>query len=322
MNQRQNDPQAEIAALRRDVAYLVERQRRMDDLFDEMMPIMKIFMEDASERLEALEKRGYVDFGKELIRVADRVVESYSPEDVRQLGDNVVSILDTVRRVTQPDVMTIVHEATNAITDDESEEQGLFGMLRASRDKDVRKGLGVVLGMLRHVGRAADEMVASATNEATRVTALRRPGLARMLAPRRRAPRAGVPRLPAPRQAVASAPAAPASEVVAPPPVPQEVGEVAGLKLCPVGFLADSSTWTKEFAEAMAVHNGITLTEAHWDIVNHARGVYDESGTAANVRALAKGASISTRDIYKLFPRAPGKTVAKIAGTPKPAGCL
>jgi tRNA 2-thiouridine synthesizing protein E len=31
---------------------------------------------------------------------------------------------------------------------------------------------------------------------------------------------------------------------------------------------------------------------------------------------------VSTKELYALFPKAPARTVAKIAGTPKPAGCL
>jgi sulfur relay (sulfurtransferase) DsrC/TusE family protein len=31
---------------------------------------------------------------------------------------------------------------------------------------------------------------------------------------------------------------------------------------------------------------------------------------------------VTTKELYVLFPRAPGRTIASIAGLPKPAGCL
>ena len=87
------------------MAYLVERQRRTQELLDEMSPILKEVMAVSTDQLQGLEERGYFDFGRETLKVMDTIVTSYSAEDVQQLGDNVVRILDTVRRVTQPDML-------------------------------------------------------------------------------------------------------------------------------------------------------------------------------------------------------------------------
>lgn len=316
MNQTADTTASELAELRKDMAYLVARQRRNDELFEELTPIAKLFMDDFGERLEGLDKRGYVAFGQELMKVLDRIVTGFTVEDVRSLGDNVVTILDTVKSVTQPDVMQIIHEATNAIHEGDVQEHGLFGMLRSTRDKDVRRGLGVVLGVLKHVGRAADQAATATTGDVIERVAARRPGLARSLAPRLRHGRRQQD-----RAALPSPPPIPASTTT-PTSVTGPQGDVAGFTLDSCGFLASPDQWTTEFAGAMASQLNIAMTDAHWAVVKHARDVFGETCKAANVRALAKGSGLSTRELYTLFPKAPGKTIARIAGTPKPAGCL
>jgi len=59
-----------------------------------------------------------------------------------------------------------------------------------------------------------------------------------------------------------------------------------------------------------------------WKIIEFSRGDYKESQKAPNIRRITKSLDISTKEVYELFPSAPGPTISKIAGVPKPAGCL
>lgn len=316
-----NDGSADLAAIQSQLAtvseqmgYLVKRQQQMEELVDELMPIGRLALAAGAEQLQELEDKGYGAFGKELVGVLDRVVEAYSAEDVRRLGDNVVAILDTVRSITQPDVMHIVGEATNAIHEADNEApKGLWGMMQAAKDEDARKGLGVVLGVLRHIGRAAGRMAPASGDDVAAQIRARRPGLARALAPRLR-----TSRLPPPREA------SPADEcrVAAAAPAFEDVPEIPGVELTAEGFLSDPQTWREETGTAMAAALGVELGDGHWKLVEFARADWSETGTSPNVRRIAKGAGITTRELYRLFPRAPAKTVAKIAGIPKPAGCI
>lgn len=127
-----------LDALARDVEWLVERQRRQDELFDEITP--------SARRA----------FARELARIGGRIVASYSLEDVRALGDGITTILDTLRDLTQPTVLTIIDEASRTLQRaDGVEPLGVRGMLHAARSEDVQKGFAVVIDVLRHVGRAA-----------------------------------------------------------------------------------------------------------------------------------------------------------------------
>lgn len=89
------------------------------------------------------------------------------------------------------------------------------------------------------------------------------------------------------------------------------------------GFMTDPNEWTKEIAEAMAAQEGIdTLTENHWKIIDFCRETGLESGAAPTLRQITNGTGLTTKELFKLFPKGPAKKVAKISGLGKPEGCV
>jgi len=88
------------------------------------------------------------------------------------------------------------------------------------------------------------------------------------------------------------------------------------------GFLTDSAVWNEELAVALAEKEGITLTDAHWTIINFCRETAADSGAAPTLRQISKGAGVTTKELFQLFPKGPAKKVAKIAGLGKPEGCV
>ena len=95
------------------------------------------------------------------------------------------------------------------------------------------------------------------------------------------------------------------------------------------GYLLQLTDWSKPVAEALATKEGISLTANHWEILNALRDFHSSFEHAPNNRILVKyikeqlgsdkGTSIY---IMKLFPNAPAKLAAKIAGIPRPTHCL
>ena len=88
------------------------------------------------------------------------------------------------------------------------------------------------------------------------------------------------------------------------------------------GYMTDPNAWTKEIAEALAAYEDITLTEAHWAVIEFCRQHATESGSAPTLRQITKGSGISTKELFTLFPKGPAKKVAKISGLGKPEGCV
>lgn len=96
------------------------------------------------------------------------------------------------------------------------------------------------------------------------------------------------------------------------------------LELNEEGFLADPSSWDQRTAEELArAEEGIdVLTDRHWAVVNCIRVFYAEKGLAPMVRHLCQHTGLRLREIYELFPSGPAKGACKVAGLPKPDGCV
>jgi tRNA 2-thiouridine synthesizing protein E len=89
------------------------------------------------------------------------------------------------------------------------------------------------------------------------------------------------------------------------------------------GFLEDASCWNEDVARALAPNEDVpVLTEQHWRVINYLRDYYDQYGVAPMVRKLLKDTGYDQKTIYELFPTGPGKGACKIAGLPKPTGCV
>lgn len=90
------------------------------------------------------------------------------------------------------------------------------------------------------------------------------------------------------------------------------------------GFLADPNTWNEELAVALAKQfEGVEeMTDDHWKLVRYIREYFDRLGIAPPIRKLSKDTGFSQKEIYMKFPSGPAKGVCRVAGLPKPTGCV
>jgi TusE/DsrC/DsvC family sulfur relay protein len=95
------------------------------------------------------------------------------------------------------------------------------------------------------------------------------------------------------------------------------------VELSDEGFFIDPTMWTREIAVELAAADGIDpMTDLHWQVIDFMRKEYFEKGTGPTVRGLGKTSGVSVKDLYQLFPKGPAKMAARIAGIPKPKGCI
>lgn len=88
------------------------------------------------------------------------------------------------------------------------------------------------------------------------------------------------------------------------------------------GYLTNRAQWNRQVAEALAQEMGISLTPAHWKVLDFIDRDFRERGVVPGIRRLNKVGGIPTKDLYTLFPDGPIKKAAKIAGCPKPTSCV
>ena len=89
------------------------------------------------------------------------------------------------------------------------------------------------------------------------------------------------------------------------------------------GFFTNPEQWTEAMAPELAAAEGIDpLTDQHWTVIRFMRKEYAEKGTGPTVRLLGKTSGVTVKELYQLFPKGPAKIAARIAGIPKPRGCI
>ena len=95
------------------------------------------------------------------------------------------------------------------------------------------------------------------------------------------------------------------------------------------GYLTNLSDWSEEVADAIAQQENVAMTPNHWEVVNFLREYYNEYQIAPAVRVLTQaiGKKLgpekgNSKYLYELFPYGPAKQACKIAGLPKPTGCV
>ena len=95
------------------------------------------------------------------------------------------------------------------------------------------------------------------------------------------------------------------------------------------GYITEISLWNKDLAELIAQDENIDMSDDHWVVVNFLRNYYEEYQIAPAVRVLTKAIKKSlgpekgnSKYLYELFPYGPAKQACKIAGLPKPTGCI
>ena len=136
---------------------MLDQLESLMDLMDTMSPLADEAFGKAVTTLADLEHKGYFAFARGGRRIMDNVVTSFGEEDVNRLGDNIVLILNTVKDMTQPEIMNFVRD-TLLVAEKEVEKPvdiSYSGLLRQMRDPEVRRGLALTMRVLHVVGAQA-----------------------------------------------------------------------------------------------------------------------------------------------------------------------
>jgi tRNA 2-thiouridine synthesizing protein E len=95
------------------------------------------------------------------------------------------------------------------------------------------------------------------------------------------------------------------------------------------GFLIDARQWTEAIAIQIAQLDNIELSPEHWQIIHFIRSYYSRFNHLPNARLFVKAVKTELGEhignslyLYRLFPDGPAKYACKVAGLPKPPGCL
>ena len=130
---------------------LLERLEAVMDLADEASLLGKQVFANTVDTLDQLEQDGYFAFARGGYYILDRIVTEFSEEDLHVLGDNIVNILNIVRSLTQPEVLTLANNALDSLqvdTHENGKPPSTVALVRQLSDPKVRIGLSKMLKMV------------------------------------------------------------------------------------------------------------------------------------------------------------------------------
>ncbi|MCB2203834.1 DUF1641 domain-containing protein [bacterium] len=141
-----------------------EQLESVKGFVEDFAPVSRQLSIDLMRRLHEMDQKGYFEFLRELSRMTDTVVTSFSAEDVKQLGDNIVTILNTIKSLTQPDMLQAVNNALVVykkldITIDE--KVSLTTLVREINSPEVKRGIAFMLEFLKNLANTPHDPAAN-----------------------------------------------------------------------------------------------------------------------------------------------------------------
>jgi uncharacterized protein YjgD (DUF1641 family) len=140
-----------------NIELLLDQMESFMDLAATVGPLADNAFAQAVDLLQQAEQKGYFGFARQGMHIADNVVTSFTEEDVKALGDNIVLILQTVKSMTQPEVMNLLGNTVRTLETEplKPEDYSYRALLSQMREPEVRRGMAVALRMLQNIGAQA-----------------------------------------------------------------------------------------------------------------------------------------------------------------------
>ncbi|PLX13680.1 MAG: hypothetical protein C0598_03070 [Marinilabiliales bacterium] len=127
-----------------------------NDFIKDVTPILHQVGLDSIKKFNEFEERGYIDFFKEATRIFENVMTHFSVEDVRALADSAVTILETVKSLTQPEMLQAINSGLvvyKSIDVNNVPEYSLFKAMREMNSKEMKRGIGFMITFLKNISK-------------------------------------------------------------------------------------------------------------------------------------------------------------------------
>lgn len=126
----------------------------MNDLLKDAGPIFNEVIIDFTKKLNEFDQKGYFEFFAETGKIFDNIIAHYSPQDVRELSEHVVTILETVRSATQPEMMKALNNGFKIYGSIETEnvpEYSIFRVLKEMNQPEMKRALGFFITFMKNM---------------------------------------------------------------------------------------------------------------------------------------------------------------------------
>jgi len=126
------------------------------DLGKEVGPIANEVILDFTAQMNEFEQKGYFDFIREIGPIMDNIVKGFSPQDLKDLSNNIVSILSIIKEMTQPEVLGTMQNAMKAFNSMETESvpsYSIWKLMKELNSPEIKKALGYGITFMKNVSK-------------------------------------------------------------------------------------------------------------------------------------------------------------------------
>jgi len=137
-----------------NISLVITKFESLLDFVEDSRPVTKELFNDVLIHLNELDQKGYFIFIKELFGAMDRIVEHFSVDDVRQLSANATTILETVKNMTQPEMLKAMNNAVTIYKNLDSkdvQEVSVWTLFRELNTPEMKRGIGFVMSFLKSI---------------------------------------------------------------------------------------------------------------------------------------------------------------------------
>ena len=137
-----------------------EQLENLKDFVQDFGPVSRELFQDFMNTLNEFDKKGYFEFMKQLSNISDNIVTSFSVQDVKNFGDNIVTILNTIKNLTQPDMLHAINNAVNVYKNLDIEVQEkvtIFSLLKEMNTPEVKRGLAFAIKFLKNIAESQNQ---------------------------------------------------------------------------------------------------------------------------------------------------------------------
>lgn len=136
----------------RNLGWSVDQLKNLIDFLRTVEPLLKSAVPQAIFFLDQLERQGVFQVLASMVGVLEKIAETYTPEDIEQIGNGLVPLVGVVKKLTAPEAMNLLDKAAEVparVDLSQAKAVGPFGMLFALGNSEVKQGMGVVLELTK-----------------------------------------------------------------------------------------------------------------------------------------------------------------------------
>lgn len=136
----------------RNLGWSVDQLKNLIDFLRTVEPLLKSAVPQAIIYLDKLERQGVFRVVASMMKVLEKIAETYTLEDIEQIENGLVPLVGVAKKLTTPEALNLLDKAAEVparVDLSQAKAVGPFGMLFALGNSEVKQGMGVVLELTK-----------------------------------------------------------------------------------------------------------------------------------------------------------------------------